>query len=128
LRTETAASVRKESFTIGLYLDVRCGGPEALAELAPTAPYQRRKRRRPPPPQDEVEVVPPPAPEDNGTRRGRPPKDEVELKKYPVPAGLRDRMADGSVEDELERGAAGMEPLSSQNAAAALAAYNKAHT
>eukprot|EP00966_Prymnesium_polylepis_P281398 6502334-Prymnesium_polylepis.1 len=35
-------------------------------------------------------------------------------------------MADGSVEDALERGAAGMAALSSQNAAAALATY-KAH-
>ena len=126
LRTETVTTVREDAFTIGRYLDVRCGDPEALAELAPTSTYQRRKRRAPPPPQEEIEVVPPPKPEDNGTRRREPPKDAVQLKLFPVPHGLRDRMADGSVEDELERSAAAMEMLGGHNAAAALASY-KAH-
>ena len=59
-------------FTIGRYLQVRCGDPDALGELAPTAPFQKRRRQHaPPPPAAGVESVPAPKAKRSGPAKPR---------------------------------------------------------
>ena len=93
-------------FSIGRYIEMRCGDAAALMELAPVTPYQRRKRRLPPPPPREVHVIPSP-PKPRAAKEERPALVE-NIKPYYIEKVFREKLLADEAIEGLEQGAAGL--------------------
>ena len=111
-------------FSIGRYLEVRCGDPDALSDLAPTRPYERRQRRRVPPAQETETVAAPRLAHPEGAPvRSKP---AMELPTFYVPSALRQAAESGEAAERLEEGSERIRTLlGGSSAAAGVAAYQK---
>jgi helicase MOV-10 len=111
-------------FSIGRYLEVRCGDPDALSDLAPTRPYERRQRRRVPPAQETETVAAPRLAHPEGAPVR--PKPAMELPLFYIPPALRQEAESGEAAERLEEGTERIRTLlGGSSAAAGVAAYQK---
>ena len=112
-------------FTIGRFLEARCGDADLLSDLKPESPYQKRKKRPRRTDGEKLQEEPPPKeqPRQGGESGGEPAAKGPKLGAYEIPQAWREALEQEDLVEAAEKLEDGQQKLENAPPTEALAEY-----